>query len=355
MVQMETSIDNRYKPPESFKPLDKAAPLVDAPFLEDKELWLIQIPSNELTPEDLINKKWNMRSMAKDGILGHFCSSRGDDIIVMKQDSSKDNSRYAFLPTADGSFNVRRITCQASFTRWTEIETSKGAVVSEEVMEQDMITPQSKDLMRKNSSSKRSSFSTISDRSQENQEESGRNHSSKRSHKKFKDNHYTVSDRSIKDVEITSYEGEHSSKGGRDSYQISASTPPVLKPLREELPQATSNPMDEKRPPDVNLNQDGAQGVHKGEGMTPEHRERSHTKKRRHQEHFEFSDGTPAMQKPSRKELKQERSNSLDAIPLPAAIPAANQDAIQGTQHKREEMSPENRKHSHKKRRKDVS
>ncbi|CAM6018413.1 unnamed protein product [Sphagnum balticum] len=107
-----------YMPPASFQQLENIVPLVeDVGSNNNTELWLVQLPSNELVAKDLMGQQWNMQAADDaDCKLGHFYSSRGEmyDVVKQEMDSTK---LFAIFPNAATQFSVRRITQQVCFRK----------------------------------------------------------------------------------------------------------------------------------------------------------------------------------------------------------------------------------------------
>ncbi|KAH9549483.1 hypothetical protein CY35_10G022500 [Sphagnum magellanicum] len=107
-----------YMPPDSFQQLENIVPLVeDVGSNNNTELWLVQLPSNELGAKDLMEQQWNMQvADDADCKLGHFYSSRGEmyDVVKQEMDSTK---LFAIFPNAATQLSVHRITQQICFRK----------------------------------------------------------------------------------------------------------------------------------------------------------------------------------------------------------------------------------------------
>lgn len=127
---------NGYSPGDAFKEVDPLPPLVEDAASSHTELWLVQLPVNELGPKDLMDKQWTMQPLDPDGKIGHFYSSRGEVYNVVKE--SVDRKKlYAMMP-GSSQHSVRRITSKVCFRRHLEVQpatslgrTKSGVMTSE--------------------------------------------------------------------------------------------------------------------------------------------------------------------------------------------------------------------------------
>lgn len=115
-----------YQPADSFKQIDPHPPLLEDAASASTELWLVQLPVNELGPKDLMDKQWTMHTADLDNKLGHFYSSRGEVYNVVKE-NVESRKLFAILPDST-DYSVRRITSKICLRR--HIELQKGVSVS---------------------------------------------------------------------------------------------------------------------------------------------------------------------------------------------------------------------------------
>ncbi|KAG0564354.1 hypothetical protein KC19_8G103800 [Ceratodon purpureus] len=119
-----------YSPGDAFKEVDTLPPLVEEAASPNTELWLVQLPVNELGPKDLMDKQWTMQPPDSDGKIGHFYSTRGDVYNVVN-DNVDRKKLYAMMP-GSSQHSVRRITSKVCFRRFLEVQpaTSLGRTKS---------------------------------------------------------------------------------------------------------------------------------------------------------------------------------------------------------------------------------
>ncbi|KAG6553574.1 hypothetical protein Mapa_004488 [Marchantia paleacea] len=113
----EAEAKSRYAPPEHFQLVDGAEPLVGEALDSNTELWLVRIPANEISQEDLVEKKLRISVDSADGKVGHFFTLQGQEYNIVKQDSGDVVQPYAAVPTESGRFRVRKIRRQVGFVR----------------------------------------------------------------------------------------------------------------------------------------------------------------------------------------------------------------------------------------------
>lgn len=115
-----------YSPGDGFRQVELLAPLVEEAASSNTELWLVQLPVNELGPKDLMDKQWVIQPPDSDGKIGHFYSIRGDICNVVTENVDR-KKLYAIMP-GSSQHSVRRITSKVCFRRQLEIqkETSLG-------------------------------------------------------------------------------------------------------------------------------------------------------------------------------------------------------------------------------------
>ncbi|BBN00218.1 hypothetical protein MPTK1_1g27370 [Marchantia polymorpha subsp. ruderalis] len=113
----EPEVKSRYAPPEHFQLVDGAEPLVGEALDSNTELWLVRIPANEISQEDLVEKKLRISVDSADGKVGHFFTLQGQEYNIMKQDSGDVVQPYAAVPTESGQFLLRKIRRQVGLVR----------------------------------------------------------------------------------------------------------------------------------------------------------------------------------------------------------------------------------------------
>ncbi|KAL3700434.1 hypothetical protein R1sor_018456 [Riccia sorocarpa] len=132
----------RYSPPEHFKLLEGAEPLVEQALDSNTELWLVRIPANEISQEDLVEKKLRINVNSADGEVGQFCSSQGQEYRIVKQDCGDYIQPYAIVPSTSGHFRVRKIRRQVGLVRSLGVAKDTNASETSSQRDQEVVNPE---------------------------------------------------------------------------------------------------------------------------------------------------------------------------------------------------------------------
>ncbi|KAL2651182.1 hypothetical protein R1flu_019310 [Riccia fluitans] len=134
----------RYTPPEHFKLVEGAEPLVEEALDSNTELWLVRIPANEISQEDLVEKKLRINVNSANAEVGHFYSSQGQEYRIVKQDCGDYVQPYAIVPSESGHFRVKKIRRQVGFVRSLGLAKDPNASETSSQHDQEVVNPERK-------------------------------------------------------------------------------------------------------------------------------------------------------------------------------------------------------------------